>query len=154
MIIREATRTDLDAIVALLADDALGAGREAPGDPVYAAAFARIQAQAGNLYLVAEDRGAVVGCLQLTIIHGLSRRAATRAQIESVRVARSARGSGLGRRLIEAALERARDEGARWRSLPPIGLDLTRISSMNNWLYRLAHRLQTRSVIDAAAGRR
>ncbi|MEM8760501.1 MAG: GNAT family N-acetyltransferase [Pseudomonadota bacterium] len=112
MRIREATAADLPEITALLADDGLGRNREEPGDPVYAAAFARMQAQPGNIVLVATGPdGALLGCLQLTIIHGLSRRGMTRAQIEGVRIAASARGAGLGRQLMEAAIARARMAG-------------------------------------------
>ncbi|MEO0960450.1 MAG: GNAT family N-acetyltransferase, partial [Pseudomonadota bacterium] len=112
MQIREATAADLPEITALLADDGLGRNREEPGDPVYAAAFARMQAQPGNVVLVATGPdGAILGCLQITIIHGLSRRGMTRAQIEGVRVAASACGAGLGRQLMEAAIARARMAG-------------------------------------------
>ncbi|MEL6768715.1 MAG: GNAT family N-acetyltransferase [Pseudomonadota bacterium] len=112
MRIREAVAADVPAIVALLADDALGQTREAPGDPAYAAAFEAMTRQDGNTYLVASAAdGGLLGCLQLTVIHGLSRRGMARAQIESVRIAAAARGSGLGRALMEAAIERARAAG-------------------------------------------
>ncbi|MEO1723336.1 MAG: GNAT family N-acetyltransferase [Pseudomonadota bacterium] len=112
MQIREATAADLPEITALLADDGLGRNREEPGDPAYTAAFARMQAQPGNTVLVATGPdGALLGCLQITIIHGLSRRGMTRAQIEGVRVAASTRGAGLGRQLMEAAIARARMAG-------------------------------------------
>lgn len=108
---REATRDDLDAIVALLADDPLGRTREAPGDPGYLRAFEAMRAQGGNQLLVADDGGAVVGCLQLTLLPGLSRRGQTRAQIEGVRIADSHRGRGLGERMIREALVRAKAAG-------------------------------------------
>lgn len=111
--IREAVAADLPQIVALLADDGLGRGRERPGDPAYAAAFARMQGQPGNVYLLAETQGRLLGCLQYTLIHGLSRAGASRAQIEGVRVAAEARGQGIGQRLFEAAFARARADGAR-----------------------------------------
>lgn len=111
-LIREAVEADLPAIAALLADDGLGRGRERPGDPVYTEAFARMQGQPGNVYLVAEADGRLIGCLQYTLIHGLSRSGASRAQIEGVRVAAEARGQGIGQMLFEAAIERARAEGA------------------------------------------
>lgn len=113
MLIREAVEADLDAIARLLADDGLGRGREAPGDPVYAEAFARMRAQPGNVYLVAEDAGEIVGCLQYTVIHGLSRAGASRAQIEGVRVAASRRGTGLGEEMMRHAIQRARADGCR-----------------------------------------
>lgn len=112
--IRPAEAGDLPAIVALLADDPLGARRERLADPLpesYTAAFAEIEADPRNELVVAERDGAVVGCLQLTFIPGLSRQGAERAQIESVRVARSERGQGLGRVLFEWAIARARARG-------------------------------------------
>lgn len=112
MLIREATEADLPAIAAMLADDGLGRGREVPGDPAYAAAFAAMRSQPGNVYLVAERDGRVIGCLQFTLIHGLSRKGMSRAQIEGVRVAAEARGAGVGETLFRAAIDRARDAGA------------------------------------------
>ena len=111
MIIREATEADLAAMVALLADDPLGRKRETPGDPAYARAFAEMAATPGNTLLVAEEAGAVIGCLQLLLIPSLSRRGETRAEIEGVRVARSARGWGVGEALTRTALDRARAAG-------------------------------------------
>ena len=84
MIIREATEANITAIAQLLADDGLGRNREAPGDPTYARNFAAMSAQPGNVYLVAEQDSALLGCLQLTIIHGMSRMGASRTQIEGV----------------------------------------------------------------------
>ncbi len=111
MIIRVATEADIDAIARLLADDGLGHGREAPGDPAYADAFAAMSAQPGNVYLVAEANGALIGCLQLTVIHGLSRKGASRAQIEGVRVHADHRGQRVGEALFNAAFERATAAG-------------------------------------------
>jgi len=107
---RAARDSDLPAIIELLVDDALGARREIasiPPDPRYAAAFAAIAADPNQLLAVAIDEAdRVVGCLQLTFIPGLSRSGIWRGQIESVRVSRSERGSGLGSRMIEWAVER------------------------------------------------
>jgi len=111
MIVREAAEADIDAIARLLADDGLGRGREAPGDPIYARAFAAMSAQPGNVYLVAEAGGELVGCLQFTVIHGLSRKGASRAQIEGVRVHADHRGRRIGEALFEAAFERAAASG-------------------------------------------
>jgi len=110
--IRTAQREDVPAIAALLADDSLGATREDAADPTaYFRAFEEMAAQGGNLALVA-DRGAeVIGCLQLTIIPGLSRRGAKRGQIEGVRVSAACRGLGIGERLIRHAIGVARDAG-------------------------------------------
>ncbi|HET9143441.1 GNAT family N-acetyltransferase [Actinophytocola sp.] len=109
--IRRARAADVAAIVAMLADDPLGAGRERPGDPRYAEAFATLDADPHQLLAVAEADGEVVGTLQLTFIAGLSRIGATRAQIEAVRVRTDQRGGGLGQRLVEWAIEQARARG-------------------------------------------
>lgn len=112
--LRRATAADLEAIVALLADDVLGRARENPGsplDPCYAEAFAAIERDPNQLLAVAEEGGAIVGCLQLSFIPGLSRRGLWRGQIESVRVASSRRGGGLGRKLFDWAIEECRRRG-------------------------------------------
>jgi len=114
---RLAEPQDLAAVIQLLADDALGMSREdvppsthdQPAQ-VYLDAFADIQRDARNELIVAELGGEVVGCLQLTYIPGLSRRGAERGQIESVRVKRDLRGHGLGQKLFQWAIERARDK--------------------------------------------
>jgi GNAT superfamily N-acetyltransferase len=60
---------------------------------------------------VAEAGGRIVGTLQLTMIPGLSRHGMLRAQIEGVRVSSDQRGHGLGRAMIERAIEAAREQG-------------------------------------------
>jgi ribosomal protein S18 acetylase RimI-like enzyme len=114
--IRPANREDVPAIVALLADDRLGATREDPRDiGPYVDAFDAVAAQGGNSVIVAERDGPtakeLVGCLQLTLIPGLARRGAKRGQIEGVRVAATCRGLGIGERLIRHAIETARAAG-------------------------------------------
>lgn len=110
--IRRATADDLDAIVAMLADDPLGATREAPHQPeLYRAAFAAIAADQNQLLAVAERAGEVIGTLQLTFLPGLARQGAWRGQIEAVRVAARARGSGLGGILLDWAIGQCRARG-------------------------------------------
>jgi ribosomal protein S18 acetylase RimI-like enzyme len=114
VVVRAGRRDDLPAVVRLLADDPLGATRERyaePLPPTYTAAFDAMQRQGGNELLVAEVDGVVAGCLQLTLIPGLSRLGTTRAQIEGVRVDASARGRRIGEALVRAAIERARAAG-------------------------------------------
>lgn len=113
---RDASRNDLDAIVALLADDALGSVRERAETPLpacYEQAFQAIQDDPNSRLIVADDGGSIVGCLQITMIPNISHQGGWRAQIEGVRVAASARGSGLGRRMFEHAIDLARDKGCR-----------------------------------------
>ncbi|SDK95152.1 GNAT family N-acetyltransferase [Aliiruegeria lutimaris] len=108
---REARREDVPAIVAMLADDVLGQGRESADAAPYFAAFDAMQAEGGNRLIVGEIDGAVVATYQLTMISGLSLKAARRAQVESVRVAADHRGKGLGAALMQDAEARARAGG-------------------------------------------
>lgn len=111
---RRATHLDVPAIVALLADDILGATRE--GDLLncskrYDEAFTEIDAD-GNQYLcVVEDDGNIVGTLQLIFIPGLARNGAKRGQIEAVRIANERRGQNLGEEMVRWAVEKCRSKG-------------------------------------------
>jgi GNAT superfamily N-acetyltransferase len=58
--------------------------------------------------VVATRDGKVIGTLQLSLLPGLSRKGAFRAQIEGVRVVHGQRGSALGTHLIEWAIVQAR----------------------------------------------
>ena len=107
--IRPATKDDVSAIVAMLADDPLGAQRESPDDLTpYLAALERLASDPNQHLVVAVREGRVVGTLQLTVIPGLSRRGAVRSIIEGVRVHADERGSGLGTQLIEWAIDESR----------------------------------------------
>jgi GNAT superfamily N-acetyltransferase len=112
MIIREAVRADLPAIVALLADDVLGKARELPAvDDAYERAFAAIDADPRNVLIVAQDGDEVVACMQVIYIPGIGRHGTERSQIESVRVYSRRRGKGVGRQLMAWAIEQARERG-------------------------------------------
>lgn len=112
--IRPAVADDVPAIVAMLADDALGAQRESPDDLTpYLAALERLSGDPNQHLVVAVRSGQVVGTLQLTVIPGLSRRGSTRALIEGVRVRTDERGSGLGTQIIEWAVDESRRQGCR-----------------------------------------
>jgi ribosomal protein S18 acetylase RimI-like enzyme len=113
---RRATAADLPAIVAMLADDGLGRGREDASLPLaraYTDAFAAIEADSNQMLAVADSDGVVVGTLQLTFIPGLSHKGAWRGQVESVRVASSRRGTGLGQAMLEWAVAACRARGCR-----------------------------------------
>lgn len=127
--VRLARRADVPAIVRLLSDDPIGSTREQTGEPLaqaYWDAFDAIAAQRGNEVLVAEAAGEVAGCLQLTVIPGLSRTGATRGQLEGVRVSARHRGRGIGESLVRAAVERARGHGCR---LVQLTTDRTRVDA-------------------------
>ena len=109
--IRRARRDDVGAIVAMLADDPLGSGRERIEDPLppsYFRAFEAVDKDPNIRLVVAEEGGAVVGCLQLCILPGLSSQGASRALIEDVRVATQCRSRGIGEQLVRWAVAEAR----------------------------------------------
>ena len=109
---RAAGRADVAAIVAMLADDPLGQGREGGDLQPYLAAFDEIAANPAHQLLVAEKAGEIVATCQLTILAGLSRRGARRALVEAVRVRADLRGQGLGALLMAECEARARAAGA------------------------------------------
>jgi ribosomal protein S18 acetylase RimI-like enzyme len=108
---RDATSADVPAIIALLRDDALGAGREIEDMTIYDTAFQKMKAEAANHLIVGEIEGRVVATYQITFISGLSLRASRRAQVESVRVASDLRGQRIGEALFADAESRARAAG-------------------------------------------
>jgi ribosomal protein S18 acetylase RimI-like enzyme len=109
---RRAVASDVPAVVALLADDQLGAARESLRNPgPYRDAFAVIDGDPNQMLVVGESAGRVLATLQLTFIPGLSHRGGWRAQIEAVRVDASARGAGIGEHLMRWAIDQARARG-------------------------------------------
>ena len=117
VIIRRTRREDVGIIVAMLADDPLGGSRERIEDPLppsYYSAFETLQRDPNIQLVVAEDgEGAVVGCLQLCILPGLSSQGASRGLIEDVRVASHCRSRGIGEQLVQWAVTDARSKGCK-----------------------------------------
>lgn len=125
---RRARAADIPTLVALLADDVLGSGREDPtGDEAalepYRQAFNEIAADPNQFLAVVDQDGDAVGTCQLTFTPGLSRRGALRMTIEAVRLHADLRGGGLGTAMINWAIDRARDHGA---AVVQLTSDLTR----------------------------
>lgn len=115
--IRRTRREDVGVIIAMLADDPLGGPRERIEDPLpqsYFTAFERLDRDPNILLVVAEDgEGAVVGCLQLCILPGLSSQGASRGLIEDVRVATHCRSRGIGEQMVQWAIAEARAKGCK-----------------------------------------
>jgi GNAT superfamily N-acetyltransferase len=113
--LREARKSDVPALVALIAADQLGATRDGVRDEAdlaaYEQAFDAMDGDPAHILIVAESAGEVVGTMQLSFLPGLARRGALRAQIEAVRVAESERGSGLGAAMVRWAIEESRRRG-------------------------------------------
>ncbi|WP_414717140.1 GNAT family N-acetyltransferase [Tardiphaga sp. 42S5] len=117
VVLRPACREDVAAIVAMLADDALGRGRERIEDPLpqsYCEAFDKVAHDPNIQLMVAEGGdGSVVGCLQLCILPGLSSQGASRALIEDVRVSTTLRSQGVGEQLVRWAIGEAQARGCK-----------------------------------------
>lgn len=112
----EALPDQLPEIVAMLADDVLGSTREKYTLPLphsYVAAFEAISKDPNQELWVLTIDEKVTGTLQLTMIPYLTYQGSSRALIEAVRVHKDFRGQGLGKVLIEWAIERARIRGAK-----------------------------------------
>jgi len=113
-ILRRARREDVAVIVDMLADDPLGSARERLEDPLpasYLRAFEALEHNSHIQLMVAEDNGAVVGCLQLCILPGLSSQGASLGLVEDVRVASHCRSRGIGEMMVRWAIAEARAKG-------------------------------------------
>jgi GNAT superfamily N-acetyltransferase len=113
---RKATIHDVSAIVALIADDALGQQRENFQTPLpksYLEAFATIHADTNQELMVLENKTQeVIGTLQLSFIQYLTYQGGIRAQIEAVRIRKDQRGLGIGKTMFEWAIHRAKERNA------------------------------------------
>lgn len=115
MKIRKATYEDVSAIVAMLADDELGAKREnfqQPLPEMYLSAFEVIISDPHQELMVVEKQQEVIGTMQLSFIQYLTYQGGVRAQIEAVRIRKDQRGTGLGTQMFEWAINRAKERGA------------------------------------------
>ncbi len=113
---RKAIEEDLNAIVALLADDELGSRREnyqIPLPEAYQQAFSNISQDNNQELIVIENKSEeIIGTLQLSFIQYLTYQGGIRAQIEAVRIKKEWRGKGLGKTMFLWAIERAKTRGA------------------------------------------
>lgn len=110
---RQAVIDDLPYIVDMLADDPLGAARErfeVPLPSSYFAAFEAIASNPAHELIVAVYNNQPVGVLQLTYIPNISYQGSWRALIEGVRVSANLRGHGIGRKLFQYAIDRAKQK--------------------------------------------
>jgi GNAT superfamily N-acetyltransferase len=114
MIFRKAAAADLTDIVEMLANDPLGALREDLQHPEkYEQAFDIISRDDNQELMVAENEdGEIIGTFQLTYIQYLTHQGSIRVQIESVRVRDDQRGKGIGEKMFQWAINRAKEKGA------------------------------------------
>ncbi len=109
---RNANNKDLPKIIELLYDDELGETREEKATELrssYQNAFQAIQNDPNNELVVACIADEIVGCFQITYIPNLTYKGGWRAQIEGVRIKKSFRSQGIGTRMINHAIELAKD---------------------------------------------
>jgi GNAT superfamily N-acetyltransferase len=109
--LRRAVAGDVPALVRMLSDDTISAGRETDDLEPYERAFARIDADPDQLLVVGDVDGEPVCTLQLTVIPGLARAGALRGQVEAVRVRSDLRSRGIGEALLRWAVDELRARG-------------------------------------------
>jgi GNAT superfamily N-acetyltransferase len=111
---RLATRNDLATIVQMLLDDPLGATREQAGEALhdnYITGFEIIAKDPNQELTVVEMNGEIVATFQLTYIQYLTHLGGMRAQVEAVRTSSKHRGQGIGTKVFDYIINRARDKG-------------------------------------------
>ncbi|MBK1897300.1 GNAT family N-acetyltransferase [Chryseobacterium paridis] len=114
--LRKVTSADLMKIIEMLADDVLGQSREEVSDPLderYVKAFKAIEQDPNqDLLVMVNDNDQILGTLQLTYLQYLNHKGSKRALVESVRIHSSVRGQGLGEKMFQLAIIRAKENGA------------------------------------------
>jgi GNAT superfamily N-acetyltransferase len=112
--IETATKEHLPAIVALLADDAIGAFLEEPSAmDIYERAFDEMQCNPNAaIYIALDDAGVVVGSVQMSVAQFLVHRGERRVEIAGLRVSQKLRRSGVGGLLLRYVMDEARRRGA------------------------------------------
>ncbi|WP_303318867.1 GNAT family N-acetyltransferase [Flavivirga abyssicola] len=113
---RKAIKEDVPIILEMIADDKLGKQREVFQKPLaseYFQAFDIIDSDENQELIVLEDENSeIIGTLQLTFIQYLTYRGGIRAQIEAVRIKKDKRGLGIGKKMFEWAINRAKERKA------------------------------------------
>jgi ribosomal protein S18 acetylase RimI-like enzyme len=109
-VIRVATPDDLDVVARLLTEFRDHEGRDWPPEESIRAGVERLMARDDTEYLLGGDPPA--GVVQLRYRWGVWWDAED-CNMEDVFVRAEARGSGLGRALVSAAIDRARERGCR-----------------------------------------
>lgn len=114
--IREARESDLPAVIAFFAADAVG-GHGDTTDPSaygdYLRAFRTIAASPDQMLYVAELDGEVVGTFQTMVMTSLNARGSSVMIIEAVQTRQELRGQGIGARMIDFCITEAKGRGMR-----------------------------------------
>ena len=110
---RLATKDDLPAIIKMLADDSLGTTRETVDEDVsenYLNAFEKIVLDKNHELTIVELDGISVATFHLTFIQYLTHHGGIRAQVEAVRTHFNYRGQGIGKKVFEYIITRAKEK--------------------------------------------
>jgi ribosomal protein S18 acetylase RimI-like enzyme len=111
---RIAAHVDLPKIIEMLADDPLGQKRESYTTPLsneYLVTFEAIENDNNNEIILACFEEKIVGFYQITYIPYLTYMGKWRALVEGVRVHKSYRKMGIGKELLQKAIEQAKQRG-------------------------------------------
>ena len=115
IIIRQATANDITRIIELYDELAITtSGVESGKNPSledYERTLNEIGSVPGYELLVAEDKDGISGTMVLLIMPNLAHRASPWALVENLIIDRKHQRRGTGRKLMEYAIQRARDEG-------------------------------------------
>jgi GNAT superfamily N-acetyltransferase len=117
---RLATIQDLTHIVYMLSDDVLAATREKFETVIsnnYITAFEKITTDANQELTIVEMNGEIVATFQLSFIQYLTHQGGLRAQVEAVRINSNHRGQGIGTKVFEYIINRAKEKGCAFVQL-------------------------------------
>ncbi|MBW8789640.1 GNAT family N-acetyltransferase [Rhizobium leguminosarum] len=135
ILIRQARKDDLSALVAMFAADALGGHGDTTDPeafPDYVRAFAAIESSPDQTLYVAERGGEVVGTFQTMVTTSLTSRGSSAMIIEAVQTRADMRGQGVGALMIEFAIAEAKGRG------------IGRVALTSNAIRKDAHRFYKR----------
>ena len=113
--VRKAAESDIPRILELYRQltitTAPSESGKQPSDADYRQVFNRISTFPGMELLIAEEGGEIIGSLVLLVVPNLSHQALPWAVVENVIVDETRRRTGVGRLLMEYAINRARSAG-------------------------------------------
>lgn len=124
--IRSAKQCDLPFIIQLLAEDPLGANREdstMPPNALYLKAWDDISKSKNAEIFVVGDESKIIGVAQIDYLQYLTYQGGRRAQIEGVRIHKEYRNKGIGKKLFNFLIEKAKQQGCH---LVQLSTDKTR----------------------------
>ncbi len=116
VLIRQALESDLPALIAIFASDAVGGHgdtTDAEAYEDYLKAFTAIDLSPNERLFVAERGGEIVGTFQIMFNRTLTGRGGLSMVIEAVQTRADTRGQGIGAMMIDYAVSEARRRGCR-----------------------------------------